>query len=244
MITIAICDDNPQFARILALKLRELCAYKLPDRIKCEVVPTFSSANEVLHYLSNKSINILFLDIDMPKTNGFKLAEILNDRYPDTIIIFVSAYDNFVYSSFEYSPFRFLRKSHLEEELPSTFGKVIEKCVINSETILFHTTKGDTVLRYKDILYLESDRNYFSIHCTSNAIYRCRGSLSTVEEKAISHDFFRIHSAYIVNLEHIENIDETGYVRMKNNSKLNISRRKSTAFKEVYTQYIKRRFTK
>ena len=244
MLTIAVCDDNPQFANQLIKKIRELCAYHLPDRIDCRITPAFGSGEDVLRYVQSHVINIMFLDIDMPKINGFRLASELKEKTPDTIIIFVSAYDDFVYSSFEYAPFRFLRKSHLEEELPVTFKKVIEKCISDEEALLFETTDGDTLLRLRDIMYFEGEKNYYVIKMTSGKEYRCRGTMTSVEERIKQYDFFRVHSAYIVNEEHIENIHEDGYLSMKNGTLINISRRKLVAFKESYMQFTRRRFAK
>ena len=101
MITIGVCDDNIQFARLFVKSLRTLCATELPERIDCQIAVEFSSCDDVLRYLEHNIINILFLDINMPTKTGFDLAEKLNQLYPDIIIIFVSAHDNFVYSSFE-----------------------------------------------------------------------------------------------------------------------------------------------
>ena len=53
MLTIAVCDDNPQFAHLLTKKIRELCAYHLPDRIDCLIAPAFGSGEDVLKYLQN-----------------------------------------------------------------------------------------------------------------------------------------------------------------------------------------------
>ncbi len=244
MITVAVCDDNPQFAQILTKTLRELCALYLPERIDCKVLPSFGSANDVLLYLSNHSIDILFLDIDMPQTNGFQLAQTLNIQYPNTIIIFVSSYDNFVYSSFEYNPFRFLRKSHLKEELSDIVQKVIDKCIHNNEALTFYTTNGAILLRMKDILYLEGDKNYFTIYCVNNAQYRCRGTMSAAEDATLPYDFYRIHSAYVVNLNHIELIDEVHAVHMKDGKVINISRKKLPEFRELYMKFTRRRFLK
>lgn len=243
MLTIAVCDDNPQFAKQLVARLRQLCAYNLPERIVCRVEHPFGSANEVLHYLSIRSIHILFLDIDMPDVSGFELAQTLKERYPETVIIFVSAYDNFVYSSFEYSPFRFLRKSHLEEELPITFQKVIEKCILDDETMTFQTTEGEVILRLRDILYIEGDKNYFVIHSIT-ADYRCRGTMMTAEEMTAPFGFFRIHSAFIVNLQQIDRVDDRGIVRMKDGRALEVSRRKLASFKDAYMQFTRRRFAR
>lgn len=244
MFTIAVCDDNLPFARALSQKLRHLCAHYVPDRIDCQVAPEFGSADEVLQYLSKFSIDVLFLDINMPQTNGFQLAGILNEKYPDTTIIFVSAHNNLVYKSFEFSPFRFLRKDHLEEELPTAVQKVIEKRITNYEAILFQTTEGEILLRVKDILYFESEKNYYTVHCGSGVVYRCRGTISSVEEITKKYDFFRIHAAYLINEAQVKFIDDIkGTVQMKDGSVFCISHRKISDFKDCYMEFIHRNLT-
>ncbi|MBQ8392224.1 MAG: response regulator transcription factor [Clostridia bacterium] len=244
MINIAVCDDNMQFATLLTQHLKKLCAYKIPQRVDCRFAPTFSSAKDVLEYLKDNTIDVLFLDIDMPETNGFKLAEMLCESHPDTIIIFVSSYEEFVYSSFEYCPFRFLRKAHLTQELDITLQKVIEKCILNNETILFDTTDGDIVLRVRDIIFFEGQKNYYIINTVSGAQYKCRGTMESVEGLTSCYDFFRIHSAYVINHEHIESVNSNGYLVMKNKKILNISKRRMSAFKDAYMQFIRRRISK
>lgn len=244
MINIAVCDDNPQFANLLLQHLKKLSAYKIPPRIDCRFAPAFSCANEILEYLNESSIDILFLDIDMPETNGFQLAKILCESHPDTVIVFVSSYEEFVYSSFEYCPFRFLRKSHLTEELDITFIKVIEKCVLNNESLLFSTTDGEVVLRVKDIILFEGQKNYYVIKTVSGAEYKCRGTMSSVEDYGKNYDFFRIHSAYIVNLEHIESINNDGFIITKKGQRLSVSKKRAAEFKDAYMQYIRRRISK
>lgn len=241
MITIAVCDDNAQFAGLLSQRLRRLCAYKLPQNVDCTVAPVFTSANEVLSYLQNGTINILFLDIDMPDSNGFELAKILCDTYPDTIIIFVSSYEEFVYSSFEFCPFAFLRKEHLNTELDVTLSRVIDKCVLGNKSLLFDTTDGETVLRVKDILFFEGQGNYYYIYTLSSKSYKCRGTMKSVEKLTQGYDFFRIHSAHIVNHEHIESISGSGELMMRNGKRLSISKKRAAAFKASYMEFIRRR---
>lgn len=243
MLTIAVCDDNPHFAMTLSKKLHELCAYNLSERIECQIAPTFNFADDVIGYLKYNPIDVLFLDIDMPKVSGFKLAEYLCEEYPDTVIIFVSSYEDFVYSSFEYCPFRFLRKSHLNQELPITFKKVIDKCLLDKETIAFDTTDGELLFRVKDIVYFEGQKNYFLIKTVSGNAYKCRGTLNSVEKTVEKYDFFRIHSSFIVNFEHIENVENES-VMMKNGQRINIGRNKIGLFKSSYMQFIRRRIAK
>jgi DNA-binding LytR/AlgR family response regulator len=243
VLTIAICDDNLHFSTTLSKKLHDLCAKNLSERIDCQIAPTFSTAHAVINYLKKSSINILFLDIDMPDINGFKLAEYLCKNHPDTVIIFVSSYEDFVYSSFEYCPFRFLRKSHLKEELPITFKKAIDKCIFDNEALTFFTTDGEEILRVKDIILFEGQKNYYAIHTTSGKVYKCRGTLNSAEQMVNKFDFYRIQSSYIVNLEHIESLDNE-FITMKNSMNISISRRKYNEFKSSYMQYVRRRITK
>ncbi len=241
MITIAVCDDNLQFARTLTKSIRTLCATAIPERIVCHIAAEFTSCDDVLRYLEYNTINILFLDINMPTRTGFDLAEKLGRQYPDVIIIFVSAYENFVYSSFEYSPFRFLRKSHLEQELPNAFVKAVESCMSKEETLVFSTTEGDVSVRAKDIYYFEGQKNYYIIHC-DGINHKCRGTISEVEEITKNLDFYRIHAAYVVNITNIDRIVSPGSLQMKNNDVLTVSQRKLSGFKETYMKFTRRRF--
>ena len=244
MLTIAVCDDNLRFANQLADSLRELCATRLPERIDCRLAPVFTRGADVLAYAAENTINVLFLDIDMPGMDGFALASALRESSPDTVIVFVSAYDEFVYSSFEYAPFRFLRKTHLAEELAVTFDKVVEKCMLDSESMEFETVDGRLMLRLRDIICFEGEKNYFVIKTTSGKGYRCRGTLSALEHSLDGYDFFRVHAAFIVNMAHIQSIHDGGDVHMQNGIRVFISRRKIPAFKQAYMQFTRRRFVR
>jgi len=244
MINIAVCDDNSQFANLLTQHLKKLSAYKIPERVDCRFAPIFSSAKEVLDYLKNNVIDVLFLDIDMPEMNGFELAKSLCAAHPDIIIIFVSSYEEFVYSSFEYCPFRFLRKAHLTEELDITFQKVVEKCILNNETLLFNSTEGEVLLRLKDIIFFEGQKNYYVIYTVSGKEYKCRGTMDSLEAVMRNYDFFRIHASFIVSHEQIESVNNDGFVNMKNNKRLSISRRRAAPFKDAYMEFIRRRISR
>lgn len=240
MLTISICDDNPQFSIVLANALRKLCAFTLPDRIECSIGPLFGSAEELFSYLEKQSIDILFLDIDMPKKNGFDAASIINKKYPNTIIVFVSSYDGFVFNSFEYNPLRFLRKSHLKEELPNTLKKAVDKCYLDKESITLKSIEGTVVIRIKDIMYFESDKNYYTVYCASGNNYRCRGTLNSISEMLRRYDFFRTHSAYIISFEHIEIVRGRCDVEMKNHARIPLALSKAEAFHNQYTEYTRR----
>lgn len=243
MITIAVCDNDVTFSKYLALS-----AGKISNDIGFQEylnfsVTEFNCAKDVLTYLDKYPINILLLDIDMPQMNGFDLAGKLNKLFPDIIIIFVSSHENFVYSSFEYRPFRFLRKSHIDDELQSALSKAIEKCMVANDILAFNTIKKDIVLRTNDILYFEVDKNYFLIH-TVDDVYKCRGTLCKLEEDLKEFNFYRIHAAFIVNMENIDKLKHGTEVQLTNKKFLPISQKKASGFKKAYMAFLRKRFLK
>lgn len=239
MVTIAVCDDNIQFARHLTSKIKSICAFKIPERYMCQMAVEMSSSKAVLEYFKENNINILFLDIDMPGETGFQLAEKINRMRPDTIIIFVSAHENFVFNSFEYNPFRFLRKSKLSDELEDALIKAVERHMTNTEVVTIRTDRETVELRVKDILYIRSERNYYVV-CGIDFEYKCRGTMSQAAELIQKFNFFRINSGCFVNMERIKRFESPNQLVLDNTA-LYISQRKVTAFKEAYILFTRKR---
>ena len=243
MIRIVICDDDPCFAATLTDGLTALAA-KYEGDLDLKIGPTFTSPELVLSFMEQMDFDIIFLDIDMPKITGFDLASRISEKNPKTLIIFVSAYDNFVYQSFAYSPFRFLRKLHLKEELPSAFGKAIEKCLSETQSLSFNSTEGNVTLRPSEVLYFENDKNYYNIYCENGATYKCRGTIKALEGVCTDKRFFRVHSAYIVNLEHIAETQNSSTVIMKNGTVISVPSPRRAEFKEAYMKFVRRRYSR
>ena len=239
MIEFAICDDDAVFAKVMTNHLRKRFV-QLPDEIECNV-QTFLSANQVLNYMEKNPIHILFLDIDMPGKNGFELAEILQKRSPDTVIVFVSAYDSFVYESFRFNPFCFLRKTHLKEELDGTIQRVLNKFLQSGRTKVFTTVYGDTKLRIRDIIYIESVKNYYDIHCDDRSVLRCRGTIASVEAALSTDGFYRIHPAFLINMENIRLLGTNRQIEMTDGTRLTVSMRKWKGFHEAYMEFSRKR---
>ena len=140
MVVFAVCDDDIAFTKVLYNNLNNILI-SAPSTIEYKVLQ-YTSSKQLLDDISIHPINILLLDIDIPNINGFQIAEILQKKSPDTIIIFVSAYDNLVYDSFQFNPFCFLRKNHLKNELMPTIQKVLNIFFENNNTILFKNIKS------------------------------------------------------------------------------------------------------
>ena len=222
-------------------ELTTLCASHIAEQMEYRIVPAFSSAKEVLEFLTHDTIDILFLDIEMPEMDGFTLAKQLRETYPEMLLIFVSSYEERVYDSFSYNPFWFLRKSRIKQEIAQVFLKAMDRYLSATETMTFQTKEGEVLLLLKDILYLEAEHNYYKIDCINGASYKCRGALSAVEEALQEHDFYRVHAAYLINMAHVQQIQATNMIVMKDGRQIPVSRHRLVAFKSAYATFTRKR---
>ena len=193
MITCAMCDDELPFAE----QLRSLVmAYAKKKRVELQA-ETFASAEELLEEIENGAgFEILFLDIEMRKMDGIELGKKLRERSYQTLIIYVSGYDQYMRQLFEAEPFRFLSKPLKQEELENVLDKAFERISrFHRELFTIRFGKNVVNLLCRDIVYLESNKRKVIVH-----------KLDEAEEEllAISADFVRIHKAYLVNIEHVE----------------------------------------
>ncbi|MBR5615370.1 MAG: LytTR family transcriptional regulator DNA-binding domain-containing protein [Clostridia bacterium] len=240
MINFVFCDDNVQYLSYIQDLVKGQCAEILTDG-EYQVGSSFCSGKDLMEYLKDNQADVLFLDIDMPHINGFDVAKIVCKQYKDIKIIFMSAYDNFVYNAFEFYPFAYLRKSHMQEELPKVLHRVIDKIREPSRRLLLSTVDGAKMVKVSAITHVESDRNYYVVHTTNNRKYICRGTLTQFEKEVEKYDYFRIHAAFLVNLEHVDKMLDDGYVLVGNTS-LPIAQRRMQDFKKAYMDYIRRCF--
>jgi len=113
---IAICDDNLEFLK----QIEDIvsCIYK-ETQVEL-VVSCFQNGQALLEEMKKQEedIDLLLLDIDMPEISGLEVAKAVRAMGKECILMFISSYENYVFDTFEFSPFRFIRKGKLSQELP------------------------------------------------------------------------------------------------------------------------------
>ena len=107
--------------------------------------------------------------------------------------------------------------------------------------MLFNTIEGAANIRAKDIVYIESIKNYYLIHCKSGATYKCRGTLTSIENELNLHNFVRVHKAYIVNLQNIMSVNANRKIIVYPNYSIFASSRKWSTFNKAYMEFSRRR---
>lgn len=227
---IAICDDDIDFLKRFKAKVTK-CLSELSDDF---VITEYSSGkkcvSEILGY------DAVFLDIDMPDESGLDIADYINHNAA-AVIIFVTEHDELVYSSIRFQPFRFLRKSYLDEELPEALRSLVRK--MKSRKMTFRTKLGDTIIDIDKLIYIEIFAHQMMFYTLNQEPLEGYGSLSGLERTLSGMDFVRVHNSYLVNCRFIYSI-ETNKVILDNKKEIPLSRHRAEKVKEKFADYLRR----
>lgn len=193
-----IVDDEP-----LA---RNLLKEYISDLNEINLIGEFKSAIEARDFLKSSQVDVVFLDINMPKLSGIEFVRNLKTK---ALIVFTTAYPEFAVEAFEVQAFDYLVKPISFERFLMCVEKVkLEKSKNSEKQSQFITLKENKRL-YKinlnDILHLEAYGDYVKVY-TVEKVFLIKERLSNYEK--LSADFFlRIHRSYIVNLRKIEFVE-------------------------------------
>lgn len=169
------------------------------------MISCYCREGEFLEELS--SIDAVFPDIDMPRMSGLEIAEYINQNHP-VPILFLTAHDELVYSSFQFQPFRFIRKGYIDSELEEAVRALNDYIIAQSRnhSVCLHTSEGDISISVKDIAYAEIYGHWIKIHPKEGGTFDCYGSLSDYERQWDKYGFVRTHKSYLVNVRYIYSI--------------------------------------
>ena len=235
--TFYICDDCLGFAEKLKKTIDTYSAKDRENEIK-----VFDSAKALLFAFREKMADAVFLDIDMPQMSGFEAAEALQGIKDDIPIVFVTGYDDKVYQSYEYQPFWFIRKSHIDDVgaiLPRLFKKLDAMAEQKRQTVNLKTENSVIEVDIGSLLYIEGMKNNIIIHDRVSGDKTVRCKMGSAEKQLSSHGAARIQRGILVNLRCISKITSREVI-LTDGTHLGLSRLKAEAVKEQYHDFIRR----
>ncbi len=230
---IAICDDDIEFAE----KLKVLVENGLKARNVRPVISVFHDGTALVS--GSQQYDAVFLDIDMPGMSGFDIAGQINGL-EETLIVFVTLHDELVYSSIKFRPFRFIRKTHLENEISEVLS-ALEKTISKrnaGKRFPFQTKTGEVFLDVSNIEYIEVYGHWLHVCVEGSEDLECYGSLSDLEKQLVPFDFIRVHKSYLVNCRYIYSI-EKGQVILDDKTEILLSRYRLDEVRNKFRNYIK-----
>lgn len=200
-----IVDDN-KVARVL---LRQL----LDKAGTVNIIGECEDAVSANYFLQNKSVDILFLDIEMPGMTGLELLKMLPER-PLTIL--TTAKQGYAVEAFELNVVDYLVKPfslsrvmlavERAKELLNNKNVQISKDALN-DALFIKDNKSIKKVDINEILYLEAKGDYVRIHVPGNS-FVIHGSLKTLEDKFPPGKFLRVHRSFVISVAKIDYIED------------------------------------
>ena len=195
-----IVDDEPLARKVLKEYLDDVQVLSLVNECGSPV--------EAVEFLKRNDIDVLFLDINMPKLDGF---QVLNQLEKRPLVIFTTAYSEYAVKAFEFKAFDYLVKPISFERFLQSTNRVVDQ--LNSEqsgtteaqTILIKENKRLYKISLDDIFFVKAFGDYIRIF-TSTKTYIVKDRLQRFSEE-LNDRFFKVHRSYIVNLDRIHYLE-------------------------------------
>lgn len=196
-----IVDDEP-----LAVEILEEYIDKVPWLILEEAI---DSGLEVIDYLNNNDINLLFLDIQMPDLSGIELAGILKGKCD---IIFTTAYHEYAVEGFELEATDYLLKPISFERFLKAVQRVQQKksSVLQpvADYVFVKTEYKIKKIKLAEILYIEGMKDYLRIVTSTEKIMTLQ-SFSKLIPALPKTQFLRVHKSYVISLNAIDSVEKS-----------------------------------
>jgi two-component system, LytTR family, response regulator len=247
MITAIIIDDEAKGRLALREKLSAYCP-------QIKVLAEAANGAEALLLIQHHQPQLVFLDIEMPRMNGFEMLNELPEK--NFHIIFTTAYDQYAIKAIKYAAFDYLLKPIDIEELRTAVSKLdntktnqtkkqVELLRENMQEpkkqlnkLAIPTLEGLLFYDIGDIVHLEANSNYTNIYLANKTKITASKTLKELEELLPENIFFRTHHSYLINLNYIKRYikGDGGQIELQNGIYVDVSRRKKEEFLKVIGQ--------
>lgn len=226
---IAICDDEKEIREMLAEKIR---------RLYLKAVLTFYPSGQEL-LLSDDWPDILLLDIQMAGKSGMETAREFRKTHKNTILIFVTAWEEYVFQAFDVGAFHYLVKPFDDKKFEEVLRNAVKELedrksreTQNSgqamSTLMIMAGGKHITVDMEEIIYAEVFDRKVILHTVHEDI-EYYGKMKELQEK-VGEDFYRPHRAYLVNFNYIRKYDATT---------IYLERGQALMAKQNYSEFVK-----
>ncbi|CAM1367537.1 DNA-binding response regulator [Tenacibaculum soleae] len=226
-INCVIIDDEPLAIKVIKNHLQE---FK-----NIVIVDTFNNPIEAMHTIESNKIDVIFLDINMPKMSGL---EFLRNTKIKPHVIITTAYREFAIEGYDLDVLDYLVKPIPFPRFLKTINKLTQRIQSNNTDI--EITKNSHIflkvdkklvkIKHNDILYIESLKDYIKVTTTENN-YVVHKSLTSITEELPSEYFLRIHRSYTIASDKVNYIE--GNSLNINNKRIPIGRKYLNITKQI-----------
>jgi len=193
-------DDEPK-----ALEVIERYCQK-SDLV--DLKATFREPVKAIEFLNKEKIDLIFLDINMPDISGVQLIQTLTTK---PMVIFTTAYSNYAVESYSLNAIDYLLKPITFERFLAAVNKASNLLLLQNRSFIKEDEPGSVFIKsgphtyqvkVSDILYLEKDGNYITVHLKDKQIL-IRENMGDIFDLVSPAEFMRVHKSFIVAIKHI-----------------------------------------
>jgi len=249
MIKTVLIDDEKNALEMMEWLLKTYCP-------QVEIAAMCSSAEEGMEAIRRHRPDVVFLDIEMPRMNGFDMLEQFDELFFN--VVFCTAYDQFALKAFRYSALNYLLKPVDPDELIATVQRIeknnsvptreqFELLLQNMQPVTKQTPQrialthqdGLVFVPTSDIIYCEAESNYTAVHLVNGKKIVVSKILKDLDEALSGPDFYRVHSSYLININRIKKLvrGDGGYLVMDNDASISISRSRRGEFMDLFSKF-------
>lgn len=202
-----IVDDEPLAREELQTMVRELS--------ELEVIGVFSNALSALEFLKANTVDLIFLDIEMPRLNGLDFAAQISGQ---TLLIFTTAYAQYALKSYELDALDYLLKpiepGRLEKAILKSlaYKKLLTERVKNTfegsneDFLMIKSERRYHKINFKNIRFIEGLKDYVVIYTQKEKLITAM-NLKNIHQKVPASTFLRVSKSYVVNVSFIDSFD-------------------------------------
>jgi two-component system LytT family response regulator len=238
MIKAVLIDDEKNALEMLEWQLQNFCP-------QVHIVELCTNADEGIDAIKKHAPQLVFLDIEMPRKNGFEV--ILHFPEPFFEVIFTTAYDQFAIKAFKFAALDYLLKPVDADDLTAAIHRYEKKQrhlqfkeqleillqqykrpLQTPQKLPFATQEGIVFIRPETIVRCESSSNYTTFYYSDKSKLVISKTLKEVEDLLQPYGFFRVHHSHLINLQHVSRYvkAEGGYIEMCNGAQVPVSRQR------------------
>ena len=203
-----------------------------------ECVGDYSNPLQAVDSIRNKQVDLIFLDIEMPRIKGIPFAEMINNNA--TMIVFTTAYPEYALKGYKVNAIDYLLKPIFFDDFKRTVIKARGLFEMrfpaedNSQFVFFREDGVDHRVIIDDIVYISSLQNYVQVHLVDKRSIVVHKTLKSMQEMLPEEKFIQPHRSYLVQKRYIRAID--GLTAMVHDTPLPIARERKQMLLDLITK--------